>query len=44
MVKEALAAATPGACFGADDHIRISYACDMDVLRTGLDRMEAFLK
>ena len=44
MVKEALVAATPGACFGADDHIRISYACDMDVLKTGLDRMERFLR
>ena len=44
MVKEALVAATPGACFGADGHIRISYACGEDVLETGLDRMEAFLK
>ena len=44
MVKEALVAATPGACFGADDHIRISYACDDALLKTGLDRMEAFLK
>ena len=44
MVKEALVAATPGACFGADTHIRISYACSEETLGTGLDRMEAFLK
>lgn len=44
MVKEALVAATPGACFGADGNIRISYACSEETLKTGLDRMEGFLK
>lgn len=44
MVKEALVAVTPGVCFGADHNIRISYACGEENLKTGLDRMEAFLK
>ena len=43
MVKEGLVAATPGVAFGADGYFRISYACSDETLRTGLDRMEAFL-
>ena len=43
MVKEALVAATPGACFGADGHFRISYACADEILKEGLARIEGFL-
>ena len=43
LVREAGVAVTPGAAFGCDDHIRISYCCSMDSLREGLDRLERFL-
>ena len=29
----------PGSCFGGKGHVRISYACDSETLRTGLARM-----
>lgn len=44
MIREGGVAAVPGSCFGADTHIRLSYCCADAVLKTGLDRMEAFLK
>ncbi len=37
-------AVVPGKPFGADANIRLSYACSMDNIREGMDRMEAFLK
>jgi aspartate aminotransferase len=37
-------AAIPGIAFGADDHIRLSYATDMDSIRKGMERLEAFVK
>ena len=43
LLTEAHVAVTPGAAFGADGHVRISYACGPDDLRTGLDRLDAFL-
>ena len=43
MIKEAGVAAVPGSCFGAEGHIRLSYCCDEDRLKLGLDRLEAFL-
>ena len=43
MIREAKAAAVPGGCFGADDHIRLSYCYSEAELKKGLDRMEAFL-
>jgi aspartate aminotransferase len=36
-------AVVPGAPFGADATMRLSYACGMDNIRNGLDRLEAFL-
>ena len=36
-------AVTPGLCFGADDHIRISCCCDVPTLQRGLDRLAAFV-
>ena len=44
MIKEGKVAAVPGACFGADDHIRLSYCYCMDELEKGLDRMEKFIR
>ena len=43
MIKEAGVAAVPGSCFGGEGHIRLSYCCDEDRLKLGLDRLEAFL-
>jgi aspartate aminotransferase len=36
-------AAIPGLPFGADDHIRLSYATDMQTLEKGLERLQAFV-
>lgn len=43
MIQEGKVAAVPGACFGADGYIRISYCYDDSELKKGLDRMEAFV-
>jgi aspartate aminotransferase len=37
-------AAIPGLPFGADDHVRFSYATDMQTLDKGLDRLNAFVR
>ena len=44
MIKEGKVAAVPGACFGAEGYIRLSYCYSDEELKKGLDRMEAFLK
>jgi aspartate aminotransferase len=36
-------AVVPGAAFGADDHIRISFACSRATLEEGLRRMAEVL-
>ena len=36
-------AVVPGEAFGAPENIRLSYACSMDNIREGLDRLESFL-
>jgi aminotransferase len=43
MIREGHLAAVPGACFGADDYIRLSYCYSDEELKTGLDRLEAFI-
>ena len=43
MIQEGKLAAVPGACFGADDYIRLSYCYSDEELKTGLDRLEAFI-
>lgn len=43
LLKEAQVAIVPGDSFGADDHIRISYATSMEKLEKGLDRITAAL-
>ena len=44
MIKEGKVAAVPGACFGAEGYIRLSYCYSDEELKKGLGRMEAFLK
>jgi len=44
MIQEGKVAAVPGACFGAEGYIRLSYCYSDAELKKGLDRMEAFLK
>ena len=44
MIKEGKVAAVPGACFGAEGYIRLSYCYCDEELKKGLDRMEAFLQ
>jgi len=44
LLEEAGVAVTPGAAFGADDHVRISYCCGEEDLRLGLDRLAGFLE
>ena len=36
-------AVVPGLPFGADDHVRLSYACSMANIREGLNRIERFI-
>lgn len=43
LLDEARVAVVAGAGFGADGHIRLSYATSLDKIRTGLDRMKAAL-
>ncbi|NJM56958.1 MAG: pyridoxal phosphate-dependent aminotransferase [Synechococcales cyanobacterium RU_4_20] len=37
-------ATVPGIAFGADDHIRLSYATDLETIEKGLDRLELFIR
>lgn len=37
-------AAVPGVAFGADDHIRLSYATDMDSIKKGIERLSSFVQ
>jgi len=43
LLREGGVAVTPGAAFGANDHVRLSYCCARDELEKGLDRLESFL-
>ncbi len=37
-------ATIPGIAFGADDHIRLSYATDMISIKKGMDRLDKFVR
>jgi aspartate aminotransferase len=43
LLEEARVVVVPGAAFGADDHIRISFACSRAALAEGLERIAALL-
>ncbi|MBW4472289.1 MAG: pyridoxal phosphate-dependent aminotransferase [Stenomitos rutilans HA7619-LM2] len=44
LLDEQKVALIPGIAFGADDHIRLSYATDMDTIEKGMERLEAFVR
>jgi len=37
-------ATIPGIAFGADEHIRLSYATDMTSIEKGMDRLDKFVR
>ncbi|MBN2866170.1 MAG: pyridoxal phosphate-dependent aminotransferase [Thiotrichales bacterium] len=43
ILEQKLVAAVPGSAFGADDHMRFSFATSMENLVEALDRIEAFM-
>ena len=43
MIREAGLAVIPGRCFGTEGYIRISYCYRDEELKTGMDRLEAFI-
>ena len=43
-IKEGGVAAVPGSCFGKDGYIRLSYCYSDEELKTGLDRLKAFIQ
>ena len=43
LLEEAAVAVVPGEAFGDDAHVRISFACSMETLERGLERMREFL-
>ena len=43
LLEEARVAVVPGAAFGNDAHVRLSFACSREDLREGLRRMAAML-
>jgi aspartate aminotransferase len=43
LLEEARVAVVPGAAFGMDDHVRVSFATGMDQIEKGLDRLAALL-
>jgi aspartate aminotransferase len=43
-LDKALVALVPGAAFGADEYVRLSYATSMENIEKGLDRLADLLK
>ena len=43
LLNEAHVAVVTGDAFGAPGYVRLSFATDMDTIKTGLDRLEGFL-
>ncbi len=44
LLQEAWVALVPGAAFGWDTHVRVSFATGIDQLKEGMDRIEKFVK
>ena len=44
LIREGKLAAVPGSCFGVEGYIRLSYCYVDEELRTGLDKLEAFIR
>jgi aspartate aminotransferase len=39
LLEEAKVAVVPGEAFGSNEHVRISYACSMEDIEKGIDRI-----
>jgi aspartate aminotransferase len=44
LLERSRVAVVPGLPFGSDRHIRLSYACSLETLTEGMDRLEAFAR
>ncbi|MEM3400313.1 MAG: pyridoxal phosphate-dependent aminotransferase [Candidatus Micrarchaeia archaeon] len=44
LLEKARVAVVPGIAFGADDHVRLSFATSMEEIEKGMNRMEDFLR
>lgn len=44
LLESQQVAVIPGIAFGADDHIRISYATDLATIEKGMDRLDKFVR
>ena len=44
LLEDQNVAVIPGVAFGADDHIRISYATDLATIEKGMARLEQFVR
>jgi len=44
LLEKARVAVVPGVDFGAEGHVRISYACSMETIEKGMDRLEDFVR
>jgi len=44
LLESQQVAAIPGIAFGADDHIRLSYATDMNSIYKGMERLDQFVR
>jgi aspartate aminotransferase len=44
MLEKGHVAVIPGAAFGTDNYIRLSYATSMEVIKNGLDTFENFVR
>ena len=44
MLENALVATVPGVGFGMDGYFRLSFACDMDSIKKGIDRIAKFVE
>lgn len=44
LLEDQALAIVPGAVFGMDEHVRLSYATSLDKVRTALERLGAFLE
>ena len=44
LLQEQQVAVVPGVAFGADQHIRLSYATSMEMIKKGMDRLDTFVR
>lgn len=44
LLSDFLVAVVPGIAFGSDNHVRLSYACSLEDIEKGMDRVEKFVE